>query len=79
MLRTTIIALAATAALGAAALAPSAASARAWHAGRHGGWHGHFLRPGIGVYAGPIYGGCWLQRWIATPYGPVLRWVNRCY
>jgi Spy/CpxP family protein refolding chaperone len=76
MLRKTILALAATAALGAAALSPTAASAHwggGWH---HGGWYrGPFVR----VYAGPGYGGCMVRRWVYTPYGPALRWVNVCY
>ena len=37
-------------------------------------------RPFVRVYAGPgYYGGCMVRRWVYTPYGPVLRWVNRCY
>jgi hypothetical protein len=72
MLRKTILAVATCVTLGATALAPTTASA--WHAGWHGGWG-----PGIRVVAGPVYGGCMVRRWIYTPYGPVLRWVNRCY
>ena len=82
MLRTTILALAAAAVLGTAALMPSAASAHGWHGGWHDGWHGwhgRFFAPGVAVYAGPVYGGCWVQRWVYTPYGPALRWVNSCY
>ena len=37
------------------------------------------LSPRIRVYAGPGYSGCVVRRWVYTPYGPVLRWVNRCY
>ncbi len=92
MLRKTILGLAAGAALGAVALAPNAASAAwgghgGWHNGWHGGWHAGwhpgwrpgFFRPGIRVFAGPVYGGCMVRRWVYTPYGPALRWVNRCY
>lgn len=84
MLRKTILALAAGAALGAAALAPTTASAWTGHGhwGWHGGWgwhHGYYNRPFVRVYAGPGYGGCVVRRWVYTPYGPVLRWVNRCY
>jgi hypothetical protein len=92
MLRKTILAIATTAALGAAALSPGAASAEGWHGGWHdgwhgnwhrwhGGWHGRFFRPGFGVYAGYGYGygGCWVRRWVDTPYGPAYRLVNRCY
>jgi hypothetical protein len=80
MLRKTILALAASATLGAAALAPNSASAY-WGGGWHGGWHGGWgYHPFVRVYAGPVYyGGCMAQRWVYTPYGPALRWVNRCY
>jgi hypothetical protein len=87
MPRTTILALAAAAALGAAALAPTTASAR------HGGWHGHHLghhhyyrhwgpRYRIGFYAPSYaaYDGCYLRkRWIETAHGPRPRWVTVCY
>ena len=80
MLRKTILALAASVALGAAALAPTSASAWGWHPGWHDGWHGGWgYGPTIRVYAGPGYGGCMVRRWVYTPYGPALRWVNRCY
>ena len=82
MLRKTILALAAAAALGATALAPTSAFAWGGHGGWgwHGGWHGPGFRAFAGpVYAGPVYGGCLVRTWVATPYGPALRWVNRCY
>jgi hypothetical protein len=81
MLRKTILAIAAAAALGAAALAPTSASAYwgGWHGGWHGGGWGWGYHPFVRIYAGPGYGGCWVQRWVYTPYGPALRWVNRCY
>jgi hypothetical protein len=85
MLRKLILTVATAASLGAAALAPTTASAHwggGWggHWGHWGGWGHGFYRPGITVYAGPIgYGGCVVRRWVATPYGPVLRWVNVCY
>jgi len=72
MFRKTILAFAAVASLGAAALIPTAASAH-WH----GGWHGHFWGPRI--YVGPAYDPCLRRQWVATPYGPRLRWVNICY
>ena len=77
MLRKTILAITAAAALGATALAPTSASAWGWHGGWHGGyggWHG----PRV-VIAGPVYDGCMVRTWVPGPYGPVLRWVNRCY
>ncbi len=80
MLRKTILALAACATLG----SRSALTHRrvrliggvAWHGGWH---HGYVYRPAFHVYAGPVYGGCMVRRWVYTPVGPVLRWVNRCY
>ncbi len=77
MLRKTILAIAASAALSAAALAPTSASA--YWGGWHGGGWGWGYHPFVRVYAGPVYGGCMVRRWVYTPYGPVLRWVNRCY
>jgi hypothetical protein len=82
MLRKTILAGAAAMTL-AAALAPDTASAWGGHPGWHGwhrGWHhGWSYRPGVRVYAGPIYGGCFERRLVWTPYGAALRWVNVCY
>ncbi len=76
MLRKSILALATCVTLGAAALAPTAASAHWVGGGWHGGWwHGPYVR----VYAGPGYGGCMVRTWVPTPYGPRLRWINRCY
>jgi hypothetical protein len=74
MLRKSILAIATCVTLGAAALAPTAASAHwgAWY----GGWRGG---PFVHVYAGPGYGGCMVRSWVPTPYGPQLRWINRCY
>jgi hypothetical protein len=81
----------AVAALGAAALTPSAASARGgWHGGGHGGWHGggwhgggyrgwggpRFFVGGPGYYGA---GGCYVRRLVPTPYGYRYRLVNRCY
>ena len=77
MMRKTMFALAASVTLGAAALAPTSASAH-WGGGWRGGWYG-WHGPIVRVYAGPVYGGCVVRRWVDTPYGPVLRWVDRCY
>ena len=79
MLRKTILAIAAASTLGTAALAPTSASAWWGHPGWHGSYHGWRYRPAIRVYAGPIHGGSFVWPWIYTPYGPVLRWVSRCY
>jgi hypothetical protein len=78
--------------LGAAALAPTEASAwgdyPAWHAGWHGGWyHGVWWGPrfyvGGPVYYGPPvsygYGTCYVGELLPTPWGPRWRLVNRCY
>lgn len=75
MLRKMMLTLFTGAAIGAAVLAPSVASAKPW--GWHGGWYGG--PRAFGLYAGPVYSGCIVRRWVATPYGPRLRWVNICY
>jgi len=87
MLRKTILALAAAASF--AALAPSTASAGwGWHGPGygHGYWHrpyfGRVFVPPVRVYPAPayVYAGapCMRQRWVPTPFGPRLRWVNVC-
>ena len=78
MLRKSMLALATCVTLGAAALSPTAASAH-WGGGWGGGHGGWYHGPIVRVYAGPVYGGCMVRTWVATPYGPELRWVNRCY
>lgn len=85
MFRKTILAIAATTAIGAAALSPTAASA-AWHGG-WGGWHGPVVhhwggpRIGFGIYA-PAYAyapSCYVaRRWVRTPFGMRLRSVRVC-
>ena len=82
MLRKLSLAAVAAVALG-AALAPTSASAH-WHGGGwgwHGGWHGGWgWRAAPRFYVGgPGYGGCYVRRWVATPWGPRWRVVNRCY
>jgi hypothetical protein len=82
MLRKLTLALAASVALGAAALSPTAASAHGWHGG-HGGW-GHHRGVGFGfspVYVGPQYvdNGCYVTRRVRTARGIRLRTVNVCY
>ena len=84
MLRKFSLVAIAAASLGAAALAPTSASAwGGWHHG--GGWrHGWgFGGPRI-VVGGPAYygggnDGCYVRRLVGTPWGPRWRLVNRCY
>jgi len=66
--------------LGAAALAPTSASAWGWHPGWHSGWHHGWWGPRL--YAGGPslgYGGCYVRELVPTPWGPRWRRVNRCY
>ena len=82
MFRKMALVLAATAALGVVALAPT--SALAWghgHWGGHGwGWGGFGVGVAAGLVGGVIVANTCLQRQIVgTPYGPVVRWVNVCY
>jgi len=84
MLRKLSLVAVAAASLGAAALAPTSASA--W-GGWHGGWHRGWVGPrffvggpayyGYGSYDG--YGGCYVRRLVPTPWGPRWRLINRCY
>ena len=83
MFRKFAIAAAATIALGATALIPTAASAhRHGGGGWHGGWHRHhYWGPRI-VYRAPVYAAynsCLRPRIVYTPWGPRRRWVNVCY
>lgn len=69
----------ATASLGAAALAPTAASA--WNGGYHG-WHGYrgYYGPRVVIGApAPAYDTCYVRRLVPTPWGPRWHLVNRCY
>jgi hypothetical protein len=82
MLRKLSLAAVAAVSLGAAALAPTSASAWGgyWHPGWHGGYH-HWSGPRF--YAGGpayySYGGCYVRQLVPTPWGPRWRLVNRCY
>src|SRR5207244_5747696 len=84
MLRKLSLVAVAAASLGAAALAPTSASAwgGGWH---HGGWHHHYGWGGPRVfiggpaYYGGGYGGCYARRLVPTPWGPRWRLVNRRY
>jgi len=81
MFRKIAFVLAATATLGAVALAPTSASA--W--GRHYGvWCGFGAGLGIGlgvvlVGSAVVANTCLQRRVVDTYYGPVVRWVNVCY
>lgn len=78
MFRKLILSAAAIGALGAAALAPTAASAGHW--GRHGHHHHHRHHYWQGTPTFAYYGDpCLRKRWVRTPRGPKVRWVNICY
>jgi hypothetical protein len=94
MFRKMTFVLAATAALGAAALAPTSASAFGGRfagphfVGPHYGYGPHFGHGwgwgGVGVAAGLVGGAivadtCLRREVFDTPYGPQVRWVNICY
>jgi Spy/CpxP family protein refolding chaperone len=77
MLRKVSLGLIAAASLGAAALAPSAASAGGFHHGHWGhGWgHGYGLG---GIYINTAVNDCYQQRMVETRRGLRLRTVNVC-
>ncbi len=82
MLRKLTLALVAAASLGAAALAPSAASAHPMGWGGGWGFHHHFggfggLRVGY-IGTGYIDDGCLVTRPVMTPFGYRLRTFNVC-
>ena len=83
MLRKLSLAAVAAIALGAAALAPTSASAWVGHGWHGGGWHRGWGGPRVFVggpaFYGYGYGGCYVRRLIATPWGPRWQLVNRCY
>lgn len=81
MFRKSLLALSALAVIGAAALTPTAASA-GW---KHKHWGHHWGHGYYGGYYTPYYGyasygyGCWVKKWIDTPYGPRLKRIYVCY
>jgi hypothetical protein len=86
MLRKLSLAAVAAVSLGAAALAPTQASAWGgwWYGGWYRyGWSGPRLYDGSPLYYGPPvsygYGGCYVRELLPTPWGPRWRLVNRCY
>ena len=80
MLRKLTIALVATATLAAAALAPTAASAKPFGGGGWGGgFHHHHFGGFVGVVGiGNVDDGCYVTRRVLTPYGYRLQTVNVC-
>lgn len=87
MFRKAILAVSALTIIGAAALAPTTASAGGGKGGHHGhGHHGGHWGGKSFYYGGPAYVGysnygygCWVKKWIDTPFGPRLKRVYVCY
>ena len=81
MFRKMILGAAAVVALGAAVMSPSAAEAK-WKKHHHFHPHGYgsvfYGAYGMGGYGGGYGGGCYVKRWVPTPFGMRLRVVNRC-
>jgi hypothetical protein len=83
MFRKFALGLVAAASLSAAALAPTAASAKpfgfggGWHGGWGGGWHHHHIGLGLG-YVG-VGDACLVSQPVLTPFGYRMRLVNVCY
>jgi hypothetical protein len=79
MLRKLSLVAIAAASLGAAALAPTSASA--W--GAAAGIMADGAGPRVVIGGPPIMaaatGGCYVRRLVPTPWGPQWRLVNRCY
>ena len=46
--------------------------------GGWGGYHHHHFGGYVFRSYGVAYDGCYRKRWIDTPYGVQLRWVNVC-
>ena len=81
MFRKLALVVTASAALGAAALSPTTASAHGWgHHWGHGWGHGYgFGFSPVIVAGGYADDGCLVQRRVRTPYGIRWRTVNVCY
>ena len=69
----------AAAALGAAALAPTSASAWGGRQASRGGWRRLPRRDRRPRLPRAGYGGCYVRRAVPTPWGAQWRLVNRCY
>jgi len=82
MFKKTILAVAATIALGTAALTPTSASAGHGFHGGHGGHWGHGWGRGFGWggFGLAVVGAtCYQYQTFMTPVGPRTRLVNVCY
>ncbi|MBR0693537.1 hypothetical protein JQ553_09940 [Bradyrhizobium lablabi] len=77
MFRKVTLALATVATIGAAALAPTAVSAKPFGWGGHPQHH-HFWGPGFGIGIGFVSSSCYVSRLVLTPYGYRYRTVNVC-
>lgn len=84
MFRKLAIALAATFVVAGTAMAPTSADAKGKFIFKphhhHHHHHGHHFHRGFGLVAPVVVAsGCYAKRWVPTPWGPRLRWVNVCY
>jgi hypothetical protein len=81
MFRKFALGLVAAASLSAAALAPTAASAKPFGPGWGGGWgYHHHIGLGLGfVGAVAAAESCYVTRLVDTPYGLRYRTINVCY
>ncbi len=84
MFRKSLLALATLATVTAAALAPTAASAKPFKGGGYHHHHGYAWGIGAGLVGAALvadaaYSNCWVKTWVDTPFGPRLRSVNVCY
>lgn|GEM_PF-1152721 len=79
MFRKVTLALATIATIGAAAFAPTAASAKpfGFGGGWGGGWHHHWGH-GFGIGVGYVDSDCYVTRLMWTPYGYRYRTINVC-
>jgi hypothetical protein len=80
MFRKLALGFIAAASLSAAALAPTAASAKpfGWGGGWGGGWGFHHHHIGLGLGFGVVDSGCYVNQLVATPLGPRYRTINVC-
>jgi hypothetical protein len=76
MFRKLVLALGATAVIGAAALSPTTASAKGWGWHHHHHWHHGF---GIGFVSPDYFGDCYIVRKVVwTPFGKRIRRIEVC-